>query len=590
MEEARTHKPFGIQRSACLLKQKKADLPDTRLLHLFDSSVSLAAATKGRSSSRSLAPLLGQSCALQLAAGTYCAEAFAPTRLNIADDPTRDAPLREPEGMPLSKTLPEEVLAELAQVRVKRFLANWLRLACLLAFLPPCEAVEGGGCRASALSHALLSSSLRSGLAHLSCLLTCHLCWISDAAASWMFIPSSALIGLCALLCLAGLLAALTRVGPVCPKPFKKGFGGWFLLVVLSHGCVAVRPRAAYELKASFFLQSARSVLPRTDLHRQARLADFRRWLHEEEEMTLEAVTSSHGVSAEEVNRLLVRYGQDLFRGGRPYGHYSELINAVASSRPILRKQLTGAWDLAYNWLSLEPHVHHIAMPAIVLLAFITTCLLWGWKREAGVFALMWGGLCRPGEVAGATRRHLVLPKDVVFGQLFVLLRIEEPKTRRRAAKHQSSKVDLPDLVQVIEIAFGELQPGDALWPFSGQTLRARFRRVCHALGLPASGNRADKHLNLSSFRPGGATWLLPATDNPELVRRRGRWLSPKVMEIYLQEVQSATFLSDQAIQTRDKIAAVASAFSKTLKTAARYHGARLAEKLWYMMFLNEFC
>ena len=296
------------------------------------------------------------------------------------------------------------------------------------------------------------------------------------------------------------------------------------------------------------------------------------------------------GIVAEDVNRLIISYGQDLFRKGRPYGHYSELINAVASSRPILRKQLTGAWDLAYNWLSLEPRVHHIAMPAIVVLAFLATCLLWGWTREAGVFALMWGGLCRPGEVTEATRRHLVLPQDVIFGQLFALLRIEEPKTRRRAAKHQSAKIDLPDLVQVLEIAFENLQPGDSLWPYSGQTLRSRFRRVCAALGLPSSGDRKDKHLDLSSFRPGGATWLLQASDNPELVRRRGRWLSPKVMEIYLQEVQSSTFLSDQALGTREKIAAVASSFGKTLKTALLYHKARLAPSLWYTMFSMEFC
>ena len=186
-----------------LLKQKTADLADTRLLHLFDSSVSLAAATKGRSSSRSLAPLLGQSCTLQLAAGIYCAEAFAPTRLNIADDPTRDAALREPQGRLLSKAVPEGVLAELAQVRVKRFLANWLRLACLLAFLPPCKAAaEGEGDAPSTLSPVLLFPYLRSGLAHLFCFFDCHLCRLSDAAASWMFIPSSALLGFCALLCL----------------------------------------------------------------------------------------------------------------------------------------------------------------------------------------------------------------------------------------------------------------------------------------------------------------------------------------------------------------------------------------------------
>ena len=82
----------------------------------------------------------GQSCALQLASGTYSAEAFAPTQLNVADDPSRYAVINRPQGKSLLQLAPEEVSAKLAQVRVKRFLANWVRLALLLACLPTAEA------------------------------------------------------------------------------------------------------------------------------------------------------------------------------------------------------------------------------------------------------------------------------------------------------------------------------------------------------------------------------------------------------------------------------------------------------------------
>ena len=184
-----------------------------------------------------------------------------------------------------------------------------------------------------------------------------------------------------------------------------------------------------------------------------------------------------------------------------------------------------------------------------------------------------------------ATMKHLVLPKDVIFGQAFLLLRIEEPKIRRRAAKHQSAKVDLPDLVQVIEIAFGDLCPGEQLWPYSGQTLRARFRKVCEARSFFAGRSSKNKQPDLSSFRPEGATSLLQSTDTPDLVRRRGRWSSPKAMEIYLQEVQAATFLSDQIWQTRERIASVASSFCCTLHAAVRYQEARLPRTIWYMFF-----
>ena len=44
----------------------------------------------------------------------------------------------------------------------------------------------------------------------------------------------------------------------------------------------------------------------------------------------------------------LVAYGQCLYRAGQPYYKYSETINAVASLRPAIRKNLTLAWDLAF--------------------------------------------------------------------------------------------------------------------------------------------------------------------------------------------------------------------------------------------------
>ena len=267
-----------------------------------------------------------------------------------------------------------------------------------------------------------------------------------------------------------------------------------------------------------------------------------------------------------------------------PMGISSELINAIASVRPVLRRQLGGAWDLAYNWMALEPHVHHIALPGLVLLAMLATCLVWGWTREAGLFALMWGGLCRPGEVVAAYRRHLVLPADVLGSQAFALLRIEEPKTRRRAARHQAAKVDLPDLLEVLVVAFGALEPTQKLWPFSGQTLRARFQRVCDTLRLPDGNKAGRKGLELGSFRPGGATWLLQSSESPDLVRRRGRWLSPRIMDINLQEVEAATFLADQAPEVRLRVHSIASTFSTVLQKISLWHRAKIPSNLWYWL------
>ena len=187
-----------------------------------------------------------------------------------------------------------------------------------------------------------------------------------------------------------------------------------------------------------------------------------------------------------------------------------------------------------------------------------------------------------------ATRGHLVLPQDVLFSQQFALLRIEEPKTRRRAAKHQAAKVDLPDLIEILVLAFGQLDPRSRLWPLSGQTLRSRFRKVCSALGLPESSSGDKKALELGSFRPGGATWLLQQSENPDLVRRRGRWLSARVTEIYLQEVEAATFLTKQLPHVRLKVQQVSSVFPALLEKAIRWHKARVPTSAWFLLFSHD--
>ena len=77
----------------------------------------------------------------------------------------------------------------------------------------------------------------------------------------------------------------------------------------------------------------------------------------------------------------------------------------------------------------------------------------------------------------------------------------------------------------------------------SGQTLRGRFKSILNAPGL-GKVHPGMQVLDLASLRPGGATWMLQATEQSEMVRRRGRWVTTKVMEVYLQEVSAARYLN----------------------------------------------
>ena len=76
-------------------------------------------------------------------------------------------------------------------------------------------------------------------------------------------------------------------------------------------------PSTAYNKKAlersELLLQVGRSVLPKTDSNREARLNDFARWLADATHFKLEDLLAENGVDAETTDRLLVDFGQHLF-------------------------------------------------------------------------------------------------------------------------------------------------------------------------------------------------------------------------------------------------------------------------------------
>ena len=291
----------------------------------------------------------------------------------------------------------------------------------------------------------------------------------------------------------------------------------WSLLACF-YGLVSagLEPRNQADLeraqhRSPLGLQAGRVVLPKTGSRRGELVAAFSQWLLEVAGYNLDDLLGTRPLDAEAVSDWLVRYGRDLYGSGRPYWHYSETINAVTSLRPILRRQVQAAWDLGFAWRLEEPSSHHIAIPPIVFISLLTACLLWGWVKEAGCFALAFGGLMRIGEVVQASRASLVLPADVMLSQRFILFSIQEPKTRGRGPRHQSAKIEAEDLVQVITIAFGKLQRHQRLWPLSPQTLRKRLDILLHKIGA-APVPHGTRPIDL------GATYLLQLTEDSELV------------------------------------------------------------------------
>eukprot|EP00435_Cladocopium_sp_Y103_P073019 s4_g42.t1 len=229
-------------------------------------------------------------------------------------------------------------------------------------------------------------------------------------------------------------------------------------------------------------------------------------------------------------------------------------------------------------------------MPASVLLAVLSVCLLWGWLSEAAILALTRAGILRIGESLPPTacRRDLVLPDDAAPGTCHALLRIKEPKTRGKHARHQAARIDPSDIVALLEIAYGSLSSDAMLWPLSATTLRKRLVEVMSALKPPPDTERKLKQFDLTSLRPGGASWLLSCSEDSELVRRRGRWATTKTMEIYLQEVLYITYVERLPRDAKEAITTCAAGFPEMLEKAKYFVRSGIPCSTWYSLLRNR--
>ena len=400
---------INIQESGSVLKllQHEAEVcPKSRQSIGVDSHVALASLAKGRSPSYGLRKVTRKVGATTVAGCLYPAYHFCPTRFNPSDCPTRNVEMPSPAQSSFVFDLPVESLYELASASgLRRFASNSVRLVLLLT----------GG---SFGWHDSSSGSWR--FAHYSKKAYPY-SWISSAVAraspplpfdfdqtlgfpgegpprllssevlSVIAVVAVGLFRLPALLCFVCFAAEAAGISKFYPLIFV----GFFL----RHGCLAMQPQlgprdrqdqARASGRAAINLGQGRPVLERTKKGREKLLEGFSQWL-DSRGVSFADFLNSELTDLDTVNLLLERYGRELFSAGRPYGHYSELVDGIASLRPRFRRSLQGAWDLAYSWLRHEQPCHHVALPWQPLVALLVTSFSWGWGSSLSVGALWLG-------------------------------------------------------------------------------------------------------------------------------------------------------------------------------------------------------
>ena len=269
------------------------------------------------------------------------------------------------------------------------------------------------------------------------------------------------------------------------------------------------------------------------------------------------------------IDRTVAAYGQCLYAAGRTLLDYSELINAVVDERRNLKGCLPSAWDAAWTWKSLAPGGHRNAAPEEVFLALLSVALLWDFDHLALLLGAGFLGLLRPHEIRRLRFSDFMTPSRLMSRLPCLFVTVQAPKMRRITAKRAYTRIDEPGFVLFADAFISNDPPASFIFDGSYAQFRVAFQALAREVGLPLAGPLA---LSWGSLRPGGATWLMRKTDNPELVRFRGRWTNSRMLEIYVQEVGAVTLLPSLPADVRARISRLAAAAPGLLaRAASRY-------------------
>lgn len=128
-------------------------------------------------------------------------------------------------------------------------------------------------------------------------------------------------------------------------------------LILICHGVsepiANAGDRVRQRAREGLVLDDGRPMTAGTKATREELLVHLEAWLNGKGK-TFGAVFLSQPPDFDEINRVLTDYGRMLFRLGKAYYKYAETLNGVTSRRPILRRSIGAAWDLAFMcWNSL---------------------------------------------------------------------------------------------------------------------------------------------------------------------------------------------------------------------------------------------
>ena len=275
-----------------------------RSFALADSRVAKGSHAKGRSSALALRPSLMKTAAIQVAYGIYMSYGLAPTKLNIADCPTRDQELH-PTDCHSIDFLPQERLAQIHSYGFSAVFARWIRLILLIsspdvALSPPTSQLPSW-----TFPFWLVESVVWTWLpAGFAAALGCFILWgLWQGLISFTLHPlKGSFISLHSII-LSSLITFSSGQVITFHGPQLLPLG---LLIFNCHGVsfegLTAGEREKANRRASVQLQADRVLRPQTRNRRDVLLKDFEAWLLQQHSVTLAQLVDVREVDPENVS------------------------------------------------------------------------------------------------------------------------------------------------------------------------------------------------------------------------------------------------------------------------------------------------
>ena len=306
-------------------------------------------------------------------------------------------------------------------------------------------------------------------------------------------------------------------------------------------------PRVPRVARRDIHLASVEILEPNILALRDRLWKDFKNWF--EAEFGRGQIDTWVGRAPSTFVAALIAYGNFCFAEGFSLHYYKQLLAHIQRQFYNVKAVMTPAWELVTRWQSIEPVVHRVSLPEPLLQAGISLALLWGWKRWAAVTMYCFYAISRVGEVLKAKRAEALTPRDILFEQNILFLKVLAPKSRNRGPRVQYSSTDNPAAVSFVSGVWDELMPDEALFPGSASSYRSRWDKIFSRLGV-------DKSMGLTpgSLRGGSAVSADRAGVQIADILWKMRLAHQKTLSFYLQEVSASSVLPSLSFAARERI------------------------------------